>query len=288
MKSSKTPKASWHFEALGTAWEVATQESLGHDIRKRVTECIKRYDATYSRFRHDSLASQLREPGIYKFPADVTELFELYSELYNLTSGRMTPLIGGALEDAGYDAEYSLQTKKIRAVPALSALGWDSKVTMRPTEPVVLDVGAAGKGQLVDEVASLLEQDGCYDYTVDASGDIRTRGNVQIIGLEHPLKSKVVIGVANVHNKSLCASAVNRRTWANMHHVFDPLSKQPTDTVLATWVLATTTLLADALATALFFVPPKTLLQKYEFSYVIMNKHGVIDVAPDFNGELFI
>ena len=49
---------------------------------------------------------------------------------------------------------------------------------LQPTEPIVLDVGAAGKGYLVDIIATLLEDHDIYDYTIDASGDIKQRVNI--------------------------------------------------------------------------------------------------------------
>jgi thiamine biosynthesis lipoprotein len=191
------------------------------------------------------------------------------------------------LESAGYDAEYSLKPKAIHDIPPFETLGWNGDVTLRPTEPIVLDVGAAGKGYLVDIISEILAQHNFNEYTIDASGDIKQRGEPQTVGLEHPFDSSKVIGTAKLHDQSLCASSINRRAWQGMHHVFDPATNKPTETMLATWVVAGTTLLADALATALFFIPASELLQHFEFTYVTIDVNGAIDVSPSFDGELF-
>lgn len=289
MKSSEKLLYKWQFDALGTSWSIETPDALDEVTRELVQTRIEEYDQTYSRFRDDSLVQHLRTPGEYIFPADVTTLLSIYKKLYDITKGRMTPLIGGLLEQAGYDSGYSLKPQERPTnVPGFDVLGWDREVTLRPTRSVVLDVGAAGKGYLVDLLGEILAGRGVAKYSIDASGDIRTRGVAETIGLEHPLDTSKVIGTANLYSKSLCASAINRRAWDGMHHVFDPITKQPTQSMLATWVIADTTLEADALATALFFVSPLELKKEFLFTHVTIDINGTIDVAPDFDGELFI
>lgn len=287
-KSNKKPLRKWQFEALGTAWSIETPVELRAEIRREIDERIEAYDKTYSRFRDDSLVQQLRAPGVYKFPADVASLLDIYKKMYEITNGQMTPLIGAMLENAGYDAGYSLKLKAIQNIPSFEALGWDGNVTLRPTEPVVLDVGAAGKGYLVDIISDILERHDVVEYVIDASGDLKQKGEPATVGLEHPLDSSKVIGVANLCNKSLCASAINRRAWQGMHHVFNPITKKPTESMLATWVVADSTLIADALATALFFVSANALLKDFTFDYVTIDTKGVIDASPNFDGKLYI
>jgi thiamine biosynthesis lipoprotein len=46
-------------------------------------------------------------------------------------------------------------------------------------------------------------------------------------------------------------------------------------------------MLADALATALFLVPPERLLEHVAFRYVRMRTDGVVSFSPDLPGEVF-
>lgn len=81
----------------------------------------------------------------------------------------------------------------------------------------------------------------------------------------------MVIGVYNLKNTSLCASATNRRAWGdNLHHVIDPKTGKPTQDVIATWVVGDTTAIADGLATALFFTNGEQLQKAFDFSYIRM------------------
>ena len=51
----------------------------------------------------------------------------------------------------------------------------------------MIDVGAAGKGCLVDIISAILQQAGVAEFVVDAGGDLRHCGEHGIrVGLEHP------------------------------------------------------------------------------------------------------
>lgn len=289
-KISKTkPKHSWQFEALGTLWQVETLLPLAADVKAQITVRIEAFDKTYSRFRDDSLVTKLAAAaGTYGFPEDAHELVAFYEQLYKATNGAVSPLVGGMLEQAGYDKEYSLRPGDIEPVPAWDdAMTWNGrKVTTN--RPLTLDFGAAGKGYMNDMVGELLEEAGHKVYAVDASGDVRVRGQNEVIGLENPYDPASVIGAARVTDASICASASNRRVWADdWHHVVDPRTGKPVNDVVATWVIADTTMVADGLATALFFVSADKLAA-WDFEYVRLYANGTIERSTDFVGELYI
>ena len=286
--SNPKPKHKSEFEAIGTRWSIETPRALGAE-KALIATFVEQYDKTFSRFRDDSLVAKLAAThGRYEFPTAAGELMQLYRELYRATDGAVTPLVGELLESAGYDKMYSLEPGEPRQVPAWDdVMVWNDSV-VTTSRPVVLDVGAAGKGQLIDLVAQLLEDSGCDTYVIDASGDVKVRGYEEVIGLENPYDTSSVIGVVPVAGASLCASATNRRSWGDgWHHVVDPHTSRPVDAIVATWVIADTAMLADGLATALFFVEPEKLNQ-WDFTYVRLRADGTVERSPDFVGELYI
>lgn len=108
------------------------------------------------------------------------------------------------------------------------------------------------------------------------------------VGLEHPLDPTRVVGVVELRNAALCASATTRRAWGpGLHHVLDARRGQPTTEVLATWVLAPDALTADGLATALFFVPAAVLQASFSFAAVRMLADQTVEVTANFPGEIF-
>ena len=287
--------ASWRFEAIGTAWEIETPEPLTEETRVAVDARIEAYDRTWSRFRDDSLVARIgREGGSWELPAEAGELFELARILYDATDGRMSPLVAASLERLGYGPGMSL-TPSGAALPAPrweDAIAWDGTVLQAP-RPVRLDIGASGKGQLVDLVLDVLDEHGVEAALVDASGDLRRRGDGTVrIGLEHPGDPTRVVGVAELGRAgdqwgALCASAVNRRAWGpGLHHVLDATTGISVSRVTATWVVAETAMVADGVATALFLTDPERIPPAlgFEFARIV---GGRIERSPGFPGEVF-
>ena len=232
--------SSFTFDAIGTRWCIDTEEPLGGEVRDRILDRIGRFDRTYSRFRPDSLVAQVAAApagGRFEFPKDSVALFDLYDDLVTATDGAVDPLIGRQLELLGYDPSYPLTPapdavragERARARPTWAADIVRDGTTLITRRPLVIDVGAAGKGYLVDLISTILQQTGVAEFVVDAGGDLRHHGEHGIrVGLEHPLDPRLVIGVANLQNRALCASAVNRRAWGNrLHHVLDARTGAP-------------------------------------------------------------
>ena len=289
-KLNQMPRHSLSFEAIGTLWSIETEHELSRVIVERVHARIAAFDATYSRFRSDSLVgSAAHSEGSFTFPDDAAVLFACYEKLYDISAGKVTPLIGEMLERAGYDANYSFTQQAQKILPHWEdVMHWEDPV-LTTTQPIVLDVGAAGKGYLVDLICGLLDEADVQEYVVDASGDLRHKGTTtNLVGLEDPREPGKVIGAVDVMNKSLCASASNRRAWGDgMHHIFDPDKGESTTDIIATWVMADTGLIADGIATALFFVEPKALAESFNFDYVRMYLDGTIDYSHGFEGNLY-
>lgn len=288
------PHAGWSafgFDGIGTTWEISTPEPLPDAARRSVLGVVEDYDRSYSRFRTDSLVAGLaRQAGTVVLPASASGLEVLFRKLYRLSGGAMTPLIGSSLEQLGYGADYALRPLG-QAVPAPrweDVLEWDGS-NISTSAPVVLDIGAAGKGQLVDLVAAVLRSGGITEFLVDASGDMLHSGAEPLrVALEHPYDPMQAIGVVELHDGALCASAANRRVWGDgLHHVLDGATGRPVETVVATWTMAASALEADALATALFLVDPKVLDEEFDFSWLKVYSDGHAAYSAGFEGTLF-
>lgn len=270
----------WEFEAIGTHWRIQLPQSSDaafSELKGAIIARIEQFDAAYSRFRSDSLVREMSEKvGEYVLPEDGKKLFDFYYDLYRATDGAVTPLIGQLISDAGYDASYSLQPKELSSVPA-----WDDvilyefpKLTLK--KPALIDVGAAGKGYLVDIVAELLESHGVENYIIDAGGDFRIHTPADAacrIGLEHPADMSKAIGVVSLNHGSICGSAGNRRQWGAYNHIFNPHTQTSVTDIMAVWVVAEEARIADGISTALFFVAPDKLIKRlpaYSFEYLIL------------------
>lgn len=256
--------------------------AVSGDALRQVLTTIGTFDKKWSRFRADSLITKRsKTPGKIPLEADEYAMLELYRQLYGLSAGAVTPLIGQTLADMGYDATYSLLARRsIR-----SAQAWDSTLELAPSvltlrSPALLDIGAAGKGLLVDRVVTILKQ--YLDvFVVDAGGDIYVHGHSEEVGLEKPDDSSQAIGTVSVQDRGFCGSASNRRAWAGYQHIIDGRHAAPATSVIATWALGTSTMEADMATTALFFIDPHVLAQVLNTTYVVMYPDNTVRYAKD-------
>lgn len=282
--------ATWGFDAIGTRWRIDTAEPLAAPLRRRVARVIEEYDRAFSRFRTDSLVRRhAATGGTLEYPEAASSLFALYRRVEQATGGSVTPLIGASLERLGYDADYSLRPSG-DPIPAPAAGLLASGATVTLAEPALIDVGAAGKGQLVDLVAGELARADVRATTVDAGGDLRHDGDGILVALEHPQDPALAIGVVEVGGprRAIAGSATNRRAWGNgWHHVLDATTGRPVREVVATWAVTYDAMSADLLATALFFVPGDRLAQQFELDWVRVLADGCVEHSATLPGEVF-
>jgi FAD:protein FMN transferase len=277
------------FEAIGVPWRIDTAAPLPPEVVGEVDALIDRFDRDWSRFRTDGLVTALAPGGgTVPLPADGADLLGLYASLADATADAVTPLIGGSLASRGYDAVLGLVDAGPQPAPDWRrVLTWDAQ-TLRLTAPATIDVGAAGKGRLVDRVGELVRSRVAGPVTVDASGDVRIFGGSERIALEHPYDPTQAIGVWEVTDAALCASGVTRRAWGDgLHHVLDGRTGEPVRTVVATWAVAPTAMVADAAATALFFDGGPAWAHAHGVAWVRMTSAGAVEWSPGCDAALF-
>ena len=126
-----------------------------------------------------------------------------------------------------------------------------------------LDVGAVGKGYAVEQVAETMQAQGVTSALLSIGGNVRAIGirgdgnawhvNVQNPDLTAQSQSLTTLGLANL---SLVTSGSYQRYYTvdgvQYHHIIDPDTLFPADTLWAVTVITEDSSLADALSTALF------------------------------------
>lgn len=286
------PGSRWEFEAIGTRWQIDTAAPLEPGMRAEVAAEIDVFDRAWSRFRPDAAIRELVREGSIPASPDGALMLDLYAELSDATQGGVNPLIGDALSRRGYDASYGFVDRGARPAPSdwRQRLSWnDGAIVLRT--PALIDVGALGKGRLVDRVLELLTARVAGAVTVDAGGDIALRGS-ETIALEHPFDATRAIGVWTITDAALCASATQRRAWpaadgSGLHHVLDARTGEPVRTIAATWAVAADAMTADAATTALFFDGGPRFAHTHDVAWVRMTTDGRVEWSPDSKAELF-
>jgi thiamine biosynthesis lipoprotein len=128
--------------------------------------------------------------------------------------------------------------------------------------PLVLDLGAVAKGLAVDMAARELRE--FESFAINAGGDLylggcNPKGERWTIGIRHPRHEDALIDSVVVSNRAVCTSGDYERTAddGKVHHILDPRMKAPAKTAASVTVIAQSTMLADALATAAFVLGPE-------------------------------
>ena len=285
-------RTTFSFDAIGTPWTILVDlasgpPAAGRRLMDDVKERIALFDQTYSRFRADSWVAGLAgPPGMFRLPPDAYPLIEFYDRLYHATAGAVTPLIGQTMAALGCGPVLGLAEP---APPQWDAAFHYDRDTLTTCQSVHLDVGAAGKGYIVDLVHEMLIAAGSTTHIIDAGHDIRhysSNAAMLDVGMENPRDISQAVGITRIGNQSIAASSGAVRRWGNYHHIIDPRTLTSPTQVIATWAIADTAMVADGLATALFLVEPEALGQ-FDFEYGVLDADMTLTYSPGFPAQLF-
>lgn len=310
-------------------------DSAESDMREAVAALLRTYEHTLSRFREDSLVAAMRRAthgGSFDFPDWAGGLFDLYDALHEASDGAIDPCVGEDLTRLGYGPAYTFAAQPNARAYAGAVHGratWHDSVerhgcTLITRGPVSLDFGACGKGYAVDLIAALLRDGGCNTernadhhagpnanraadraLVIDAGGDLLVHLGQSPdqpvplrVALEHPSDSTQAVGVAEIMDGALCASAPSRRHWGEqsgmrLHHLLNAIDGMPADSVAAAWAYvpqqaAFPCATADGLATALFVTPPDRLRARFRFECAFIDADGMLHASRDFPATLFL
>ena len=258
-------------------------------LRQRVAARLENLENVFSTYRPDSEVSRFNAyPGQEWFGVspDFLDVLEQAVTVSRLTGGAFDATIGPLVELWGFGAGDAPRRIPDREAldRLLSDAGFEhlqlreSPPAVRRTRPgVQLDLSAIAKGYAVDRIWELLSEAGLAAYLVDVGGEVRTRGRRAdgrdwSIGVENPDGSSVAEAVP-LREAAIATSGDYRNFFEyegrRYSHVLDPRTGWPVSHELtAVSVISTTTVMADALATALLVLGPETGLALAEHEQI--------------------
>jgi thiamine biosynthesis lipoprotein len=158
------------------------------------------------------------------------------------TDGAFDPTLCGAYRDIALDEEAR---------------------TIELHRPLKLDLGAVAKGLAVDAAARELEP--FEDYAIDAGGDLylggcNPNGEPWTVGISHPRREGEILRSLRISGQAVCTSGDYERG----EHIFDARQGRPANAVCGVTVVASSAMLADALATAAYVLGPEEGIELLE------------------------
>ena len=237
--------ASTSFPALGTTATVAVTRA---DVLGVARELLERelgdFDLACSRFRPDSELRRLEAAAGEEVATSelLIEALEVALRAARLTSGLVTPAIGGPLALSGYDVDFSALRTSARAACLVAAPDWELiavdrvRGTVRVPSGMRLDLGSTAKAFAADRAAIAVASETGAGALVSLGGDISVAGREPgggwpiVIHDAHDVVTDHACRVT-ITSGGLATSSITRRRWrmadAELHHILDPRTGAP-------------------------------------------------------------
>jgi FAD:protein FMN transferase len=214
------------FKKLGTMWWFEffdIPESNTEPLTERLLTEMDRFEKAYSRFLPDSVVTRLNDSGVLTAPStEFCALLRIAEKAYIDTKGVFNIAVGNYLEQTGYDAQYSFESKGATpVVPVLSEVLVvdDTQITLK--NGARIDLGGFGKGYLIDRLAELLvNEKWSAQFLINGGGDMYVThdvGSPITIGLQHPQNDSQV-GSLPLQDMGFAASSPYLRRWKDQHN----------------------------------------------------------------------
>lgn len=241
------------------------------DLHEGIVASLQSVNASLSTFDSTSIISRINQNDTNVVADSLfTLVFNTAQQVSMQTNGAFDITVAPLVNAWGFGFDPT-RTRSQATLDSLKAcVGYqkisltDGKVTKQ--KPCVqLDASAIAKGLGCDVVAQYLESQGVEHYLIDIGGELRLKGNNDKgekwrIGIQQPaedslLVSNDVAAILSLTDVGVATSGNYRQFYyqdgKKISHTIDPRTAAPcSHNLLSTTVVAPTTMLADAYATA--------------------------------------
>lgn len=285
------------FKALGTDCRVqfsAGSNDQAEAFSKESVQWVANFETKYSRFRNNSLISEInRNAGVAwtEIDTEVESIFAICDDLHFMTQGVLDPTMLPLIHLWDYRRTHTQLPSDTEVESVRSLVGW-RKVERKPggvflpEKGMSLDLGGFGKEYAVDKVAAIAVGNGLTGCLVDFGRDIHAigrppKGPAWHIGLENPEIPGSSWGSLAAINLGIATSGDYRRFFEHsgqrFGHILDPRSGRPViNGILAVTITANSCLEAGVLSTTVFVLGEEEGLKLVEGTFgaegcIVMN-----------------
>jgi len=251
---------------LGTVVEVQIRDTdrkkAETSIEKAFNE-IKRIDDLFSTYNEDSPVWKLNhnQDSLINVDPEIFRLMVLCDSIYNLTYGSFDVSLNKLLTTWGFNGDDPSLPADDKISRALLKSGWNNIKLLEDNSfkryaGTELNFGAIAKGYAVDKAVNVLIKLGINSALVNAGGEVKTIGDDWVIGIQHPGNQNQTIEKINPGKMSVATSGDYEKYFElngkRYHHILNPKTGYPADSLISVTVLNKSCRIADALATAVF------------------------------------
>jgi thiamine biosynthesis lipoprotein len=295
----ETDSLGFEFTAMASRCELriaGVSEAAAHAAAQPAMAEVQRIEATYSRYRADSIVSRINAAAGSGQATEVSEecaqLLTLAAQLH-AQSGGLFDITSGVLRRV-----WDFQARRVPAQDqideVLRLIGWpqvqwdaDHRRIALPEVGMQIDFGGFGKEYAADRAATVLQQHGIKHGFVNLGGDVRVigpkpDGTPWLIAVAHPRKGDEVIASLPVAQGALATSGDYERYFEldgqRYCHILNPHTGWPVRAWQSISVLASHTLIAGAITTI--------AMLKESAALDYLNTLGVAYLAVDSQDKL--
>ncbi len=307
------PARHRQFFALGTLVEI-TYYGIDSDAAEQASQDLEqqflRMHADWHAWQPGRLQDTNRRLAAGEaFTADpeLLPLLEMANHLSLLSDGLFNPTIGRLIalwgfhndeRPAGPPPDNSAITALVSQRPSVTDVTLDDGNLHSSNPAVRYDLGAVAKGYAIDQGIGRLRELGIHNAIINAGGDLRAIGRhgdrPWRIGIRHPRGPGVLAAIELGDDESVFTSGDYERFFDHggrrYHHIIDPRTGYPADTVTSVTVVHTDATTADAAATALFVAGPEhwhAIARRMGIRYVLMiDANGTVHMNPAMQARI--
>ena len=267
-----TPQSTYRTDSgrvFGTYYKVIYQAP--NNLHAGIKEAMQKVNASLSTFDSTSIISRINQNDTNVVVDSLfTVVFTTAQQVSEQTSGAFDITVAPLVNAWGFGFEPT-RTRSQATLDSLKACVGYQKISLtdgkvsKQMPCVQLDASAIAKGLGCDVVAQYLESQGVEHYLVDIGGELKLKGQNDKgknwrIGIQQPaedslLVSNDVAAILSLTDVGVATSGNYRQFYyqdgKKISHTIDPRTGTPCQhNLLSTTVVAPTTMLADAYATA--------------------------------------
>ena len=269
---------------MGTEFTVyldASDEMQAHACFQQAFDEIDRIDHTCSRFRLDSEVSRLNHyasHGPVVTDPEVLEILATALDVSAKTNGAFDITVGKLTRAWGFDARQPSIPAEDTLAEAIRCTGWTHVEldkewrTVRFLRPgIEIDLGAIAKGYAVDRAIEVLRAAGVSALINAGASSIAATDEVMArewtVAIDSPAESHQTLCEVQLGIRALSTSGMKEQHFTHDGHIYSHVIEPPAHyrgdnagedgpekQMLQATVLAPTSILADALSTAMFLL----------------------------------
>lgn len=287
-------------KTMGTTYRVkVVGQSIDKNLIDNRLSKINRVFSNWDPNSEVSLLNQSQSSPHQLVSDELAKIIKTSKLIYQQTQGFFDPGIGRLIDLWGFGAvKVDQQPTRAEVAKALKLSSLQylkiNANTIQKNRDIHLNLSAIVKGYALDQIATLLQDQGIENFIIEIGGEVKTRGTNQAqkwrVGIEKPTYSAPID--ITLDNQAIATSGNYRNylVWEGRHymHILDPRTGLPATTDLSSVsVIHESAMLADAYATAMMAmgsVAATQLAQKLKLNVVMIldksNGFKVVKINP--------